>query len=75
MMFPKKELIRVLLTPEGEIKLDLLGRQNGRGAYLCKNTECLEKAVKSKALNRSFGMNISPEIYESLREELANESK
>ena len=75
-MFPKKELIRVLLTPENEVKIDLTGRLNGRGAYLCKKTECLEKAIKTKAISRSLGINIESGIYENLKKELEdNESE
>ncbi len=69
-MFPKKELIRILNTPEDEIILDVTGRKNGRGAYLCRNNECLEKAFKTKGINRSFGKNISDEVYNSLRNDL-----
>ena len=66
----KKELIRVLKTPEGEIILDAGGRKNGRGAYLCKDAECLRKAEKNRGLERSLGMQIPPEIYEKLRREM-----
>ncbi len=66
----KKELIRVVKTPEGEIVLDRTGRQNGRGAYLCDCAECLQKARKTNALSRSFKMNVSPEIYDELESQL-----
>ncbi len=66
-MKPKKELIRVVKTPEGEIKVDFTGKLNGRGAYLCKSTECLNKAQKQKALSRAFECPITDEIYEDLR--------
>lgn len=66
----KKEMIRVLRTPEGEFTLDATGRKNGRGAYLCPNAECLKKAVKSKGLERSFKMAIPKEVYESLEKEM-----
>ncbi len=62
----KKQLIRIVKTPEGEIQLDRTGRQNGRGAYLCDNPECLKKARKSNSLNRSFKMTVPDEIYEEL---------
>ena len=55
-MKPKKELIRVVKTPENEIKLDLTGKLNGRGAYVCKSEECLKKAQKSGALSRAVAM-------------------
>lgn len=67
----KNEMIRILHTPEDEIVLDATGRKNGRGAYLCRSASCLEQALRSKGLERSFKMHISPEIYDALREELA----
>lgn len=69
-MFPKKELIRIVHTPEDAFVIDAGGKKNGRGAYLCANEYCLEKAVKTKAVNRSFGMNVPEEVYESLKKEL-----
>ena len=66
----KKEMIRVIRTPEGEFLLDATGKKNGRGAYLCPNRECLEKAVKSKGLERSFKQPIPPEVYETLEKEM-----
>ncbi len=69
-MKPKKELIRVVKTPEGEIKVDFTGKLNGRGAYLCKNTECFEKAQKQKALSRAFETPITDEVYEELKKEI-----
>ena len=69
-MKPKKELIRVVKTPEGEIKVDFTGKLNGRGAYLCKSAECLEKAQKQKALSRAFECQISNEVYEELKREI-----
>lgn len=62
----KKELIRVVRTPEGEICLDDTGRKNGRGAYLCRNVECLKKAAKKRSLERSLQVAIPAEIYEQL---------
>ena len=70
-MHPKQELIRIVKTPEGEIKLDLTGRLNGRGAYICKNTQCLKKAEKSNAIARAFETNVSADIYERLGKELS----
>lgn len=69
----KSELIRVVRTPEGEIVLDRTGRQNGRGAYLCDNEECLLKAKKSNALSRSFRMNVPEDTYETLERQLHND--
>lgn len=68
-MKPKKELVRVVKTPENEICLDLVGKKNGRGAYICRNKECLEKAHKQKGLERSFKKAISAEIYDNLLKE------
>ena len=65
----KKEMIRVLKTPEEEIVLDATGRKNGRGAYLCFSRDCLEKAMKSKGLERSLKTAIPKEVYENLEKE------
>ena len=69
-MKSKREMIRVIKTPEDEILLDATGRKNGRGAYLCPAMECLKKAVKSKGLERSFKMAIPPEVYQALEKEM-----
>lgn len=66
----KKEMIRILKTPEGNFTLDDTGRKNGRGAYLCPTMECLKQAVKSKGLERSFKMAIPKEVYEALEKEM-----
>ena len=66
----KKELIRIVKNKEGEIFIDLTGKANGRGAYICKDSECLKKAIKSKALNRAFKMEVPDEVYEKLLVEL-----
>ncbi len=63
----KKDLIRIVKNKEGEISIDRTGKANGRGAYLCDNIECLEKAIKTKKLERSFEMQINSEIYDELR--------
>ena len=63
----KKDLIRIVKNKEGVISIDKTGKANGRGAYICNNISCLEKAVKSKRLERVFETKISEEIYESLR--------
>ena len=68
--FPKKTLIRVLRTPEGEIILDLTGKKNGRGAYICKNAACLKKARKSRRIELSLDCRISDELYIKMEEEL-----
>lgn len=69
-MKSKKELVRVLKTAENNIIIDLTGKQNGRGAYLCKSNECLKRAIKTKAIERSLGVPVSAEIYEELKKEL-----
>lgn len=66
----KKEMIRILKSPEGEFSLDSTGRKNGRGAYLCPSADCLKKAIKSKGLERSFKMAIPKEVYETLEREM-----
>nr|WP_330407093.1 YlxR family protein [Blautia marasmi] len=65
----KKEMLRVLKTPEEEIVLDATGRKNGRGAYLCFDKECLQKAVKNRGLERSLKTAIPASVYESLEKE------
>lgn len=66
----KKDMLRVIKTPEGEILLDATGRKNGRGAYICPSMECMKKAVKSRGLDRSFKTAIPQEVYESLEKEM-----
>lgn len=66
----KKEMIRILKTPEGTFTLDTTGRKNGRGAYLCPCMECFRKAVKGRGLERSFKMAIPKEVYETLEKEM-----
>lgn len=68
-MKSKKEMMRVLKTPEDEIVLDATGKKNGRGAYLCKEKECLVRARKNKGLERSFKMKIPNEVYDNLEKE------
>ena len=68
-MKSKKELLRILRTSEGEIVFDVTGRKNGRGAYLCFSKECLQRAMKTKGLERSFRMKIDQEVYERLEKE------
>lgn len=67
---PKKELIRIVKSADGVISIDRTGKQNGRGAYICNNVECLKKVQKSKRLNNSFGMPIDKEIYDLLLKDL-----
>ena len=67
---PKIELVRILRTPEGEITLDLTGKKSGRGAYICKSTECMKKAIKAKRFERALECEIPEEVYESIRKDL-----
>ncbi|MEA4895703.1 MAG: YlxR family protein [Oscillospiraceae bacterium] len=69
-MKPKRELIRVVKSPENVISLDFKGKAQGRGAYVCRSQECLKKAIKSKALERSLEVSIPDEIYSQLREQM-----
>ncbi len=68
--FEKKSLIRVVKTPEGEVVIDLVGKQNGRGAYICKDKNCLKKAIKSKRIGANLGIEIPEGLYEDLAKEL-----
>ena len=68
-MKSKKEMMRILRTPEGEILLDTTGKKNGRGAYLCRERDCLLKARKNKGVERSFKMSVPGEVYEKLEKE------
>lgn len=69
-MIPKMELLRVIRTPEEEVVLDSTGKRNGRGAYLCKSTECFLKARKTKGLERSLKISIPDEVYDKLEKEM-----
>ena len=69
-MKPKKELIRVVKSPEGEISLDFKGKKPGRGAYLCPDSACLARARKGRALERAFETALSPELYATLEQEM-----
>ena len=69
-MKPKRELIRVVRSKEGEISLDFRGKAPGRGAYVCPDPACLKKARKARALERAFSAQIPAEIYARLEEEM-----
>lgn len=69
-MKPKRELIRVVKSKEGDISLDLTGKKSGRGDYICKSVECFEKARKARKFERSFSCMISEDIYNSMEGEL-----
>ena len=72
-MKDKKALIRVVKSPENEISLDFVGKKPGRGAYVCRDVECLKKARKTRALERAFSNAIPPEVYDALEQELEGE--
>lgn len=69
-MRPKRELIRVVKSPEGEISLDFKGKLPGRGAYVCPDAACLAKAKKSRALERAFSAQIPDSVYEQLEQQM-----
>jgi len=69
-MKPKRELTRVVRSPQGEVSLDSSGKKPGRGAYICPNAECLKRAVKTKALSRAFGLEIPQNITEQLQTQM-----
>jgi uncharacterized protein len=69
--FPKKELCRIVKNKENEVKLDLTGKVNGRGIYICKNADCFEKAIKTKRLAKSLEMEIPENIYEEIKQEIS----
>jgi len=69
-MHPKKELIRIVRTPEGIVEIDPTGKKNGRGAYLCPQVNCLQNASKTHRLQKAFGINVAPEFFESLEQKL-----
>lgn len=70
--FPKKELLRIVRAVDGEISVDLTGKKSGRGAYICRNTECLVKARKSRSLDRAFESEIDDTVYGRLSFEIEN---
>ncbi len=72
-MKPKKELVRVVRSKEGEISLDLTGKKSGRGAYICKNITCFQAARKARRFEKSFSCRIEDSVYEGLEAQLGNE--
>ncbi|WP_405345331.1 RNase P modulator RnpM [Ruminococcus sp.] len=70
-MKDKRELVRIVRNKEGEISVDLTGKKPGRGAYICKSIDCLNKAQKAKRLERAFSTAIKAEIYDTLRSDLS----
>lgn len=73
-MLPKRELVRIVRTPEGELTVDSKGKLNGRGAYICPKEACLRRAQKAKALERNLQVSIPEEIYTQLAERMTRES-
>ncbi|MDD2234034.1 MAG: YlxR family protein [Desulfitobacteriaceae bacterium] len=69
-MLPKKELIRIVKTPEGIVEIDPTGKKNGRGAYICSRVDCLQNASKTYRFQKALGIDISPEIFKDLKEKL-----
>lgn len=69
----KRELIRVVRDPQGQVSLDFTGRKAGRGAYICPKEECLNKAIKTRAIERALEVAIDAALYETMRSELENE--
>ncbi len=69
---PKREMIRVVRCTDGNVQLDFSGKLGGRGAYICPKSECLKKAIKSKALDRSLEVTIPQEVYDRLEKEMAD---
>jgi predicted RNA-binding protein YlxR (DUF448 family) len=69
-MKPKKELIRVVRSPEGAVSLDFRGKSPGRGAYVCPDAACLAKARKSKAIERAFSAPLPPEVWDALEQQM-----
>ena len=69
-MKPKKELLRVVRSPEGSLSVDATGRKPGRGAYVCRSAECLKKAIRQKQLERAFDCALQDEVKEALMREL-----
>lgn len=69
-MKPKKELLRIVRGSDNSICIDPTGKKNGRGAYICRNTECLNKAQKGKRLERTFGQPVENEVYALLEEQI-----
>ena len=71
-MKDKKALLRIVRSPEGEISLDLTGKKNGRGAYVCPNKDCITKAVKERRLERALEKPVREEVYQQILEDLEN---
>ena len=70
---PKKELVRIVKSPDGEVSLDLTGKASGRGAYICNNADCLQKARKSHRIDKAFEIAIPDEVYEQMLAEISKD--
>lgn len=68
--FPKRDLIRIVRSPEGELSLDFTGKKSGRGAYICPKSDCFKKARKSGRISKSLEISVSEELYEALEHEV-----
>ena len=71
-MKPKRELVRVVCNKEGEISVDTTGKAAGRGAYVCRSRECLERAVKTRALERAFSRKVEKDVFDALAEKIGS---
>ncbi|MDP4127038.1 MAG: YlxR family protein [Bacillota bacterium] len=71
-MRPKKELLRIVRTPEGIVELDPTGKRNGRGAYICPNSSCFQSAVKEHRFRKAFGEDIGPEVFAHLEGKISS---
>lgn len=75
-MKPKRDLIRVVRSPEGEVSIDLTGKKSGRGAYICRSCGCFERARRARRFEKAFSCKISDEVYDTMESELkADEQK
>ena len=74
-MKSKKEMLRIVRSPEGEYSLDYTSKKSGRGAYVCPNPECFMNAFKTKGLDKSFGTEVPAEVYEKLKSEIIQEGQ
>ena len=68
--FPKKDLVRIVRTPDGNVEMDLTGKKSGRGAYICRNEACLKNAIKSKRIQTNLEVEINDELVEALSKEI-----
>lgn len=72
-MRPKREMVRIVRTPEGDVLLDATGKQSGRGAYVCPDENCIEQAFRKRQLERALEITIAPETIDRLRDELGRD--